>query len=271
MIRAAKAPVIVMGGGVVLADACGLCIEFAERMGIRVITTYMAKAAFPRTIRYNAGIAGIQCGQPIGNKGSSIPTGHRIGNRFTDRHTGRSGVPRRPKFIHINIEEGGTGKDLPRRPRDPFGRKGALLMLLEEASKLPAQAPRPGRRAAGAPCGAAAQNDYDICRSSPTRVRRDEPGIRDDVIYTTGCGITQIWSGQLQEVNRPRATALGGAGTLGYDIPRHSARWSRPGAKPRRSRSWGTSVSRSTSRSSRFAAKFGMPLIVATSTMPISA
>jgi tartronate-semialdehyde synthase len=42
----------------------------------------------------------------------------------------------------------------------------------------------------------------------------------DRVIYTTGCGITQIWSGQFQEVGAPRRyLPSGGAGTLGYDIP----------------------------------------------------
>ena len=38
--------------------------------------------------------------------------------------------------------------------------------------------------------------------------------------FTTGCGITQIWSGQLQEIDKPRRyLPSGGAGTLGYEIP----------------------------------------------------
>ena len=42
----------------------------------------------------------------------------------------------------------------------------------------------------------------------------------DDVQYTTGCGITQIWSGQYQRINKPRKYfPSGGAGTLGFDIP----------------------------------------------------
>ena len=41
-----------------------------------------------------------------------------------------------------------------------------------------------------------------------------------DTLFTTGCGITQIWSGQLQEIDKPRHyLPSGGAGTLGYDIP----------------------------------------------------
>ena len=39
-------------------------------------------------------------------------------------------------------------------------------------------------------------------------------------MFTTGCGLNQIWSGQLQEINKPRMyLPSGGAGTLGFDIP----------------------------------------------------
>jgi tartronate-semialdehyde synthase len=42
----------------------------------------------------------------------------------------------------------------------------------------------------------------------------------EDIQYTTGCGITQIWSGQYQRINKPRKYfPSGGAGTLGFDIP----------------------------------------------------
>jgi len=42
----------------------------------------------------------------------------------------------------------------------------------------------------------------------------------DETLFTTGCGITQIWSGQYQRINKPRKyLPSGGAGTLGFDIP----------------------------------------------------
>ena len=41
-----------------------------------------------------------------------------------------------------------------------------------------------------------------------------------DTYFTVGCGITQIWSGQLQKIDKPgRYLPSGGAGTLGYEIP----------------------------------------------------
>jgi tartronate-semialdehyde synthase len=41
-----------------------------------------------------------------------------------------------------------------------------------------------------------------------------------NTIFTAGCGITQIWSGQLQDIELPRRyIPSGGAGTLGYELP----------------------------------------------------
>jgi tartronate-semialdehyde synthase len=41
-----------------------------------------------------------------------------------------------------------------------------------------------------------------------------------NTIYTTGCGLTQIWSGQFQSIASPYTyLASGGAGTLGFDLP----------------------------------------------------
>ena len=41
-----------------------------------------------------------------------------------------------------------------------------------------------------------------------------------NTIFTAGCGITQIWSGQLQDIELPRRyMPSGGAGTLGYEVP----------------------------------------------------
>ena len=42
----------------------------------------------------------------------------------------------------------------------------------------------------------------------------------DETYYTVGCGITQIWSGQLQKINKAgKYLPSGGAGTLGYEVP----------------------------------------------------
>ena len=86
MIRAAKAPVLIMGGGVVLAGACDRCVTFAEKTGMPVITTYMSKGGIPETHPLNAGLMGIQCGQPIGNHVFLESDLVWIGNRSPSPH-----------------------------------------------------------------------------------------------------------------------------------------------------------------------------------------
>lgn len=224
MIKEAKTPALIMGGGVVLSDAVNECIQFAEKMNLPVITTYMAKGAMPEDHPLNAGHAGIQVGQPIGNKiflDSDLIIG--IGCRFTDRHTGDLSVYRGDrKFIHINIEESEFDKVLTTDLNIHSDAKFALEGLIGEANKL--EIAEPAARVLELPElreSLKRKTDYNCTPINPHRVFRElNEYFGDDVIFTTGCGITQIWSGQLQEINRPRHyLASGGAGCLGYDIP----------------------------------------------------
>lgn len=59
MLKAAKSPVIIMGGGVVLSSATKELVELAEYMQIPVIPTYMAKGGIPADHPLNAGHMGI--------------------------------------------------------------------------------------------------------------------------------------------------------------------------------------------------------------------
>ncbi|MDR2648135.1 MAG: glyoxylate carboligase [Clostridiales bacterium] len=223
-LREAKAPVIIMGGGVVEANACKLCVQFAEYMQIPVITTYMAKGGIPIAHPLNAGHAGIQAGQPIGNKiflESDVVLG--IGNRFTDRHTGAIDPYRgERRFIHVNIEPKEIGKIFPADMGIAADARLTLEALLKEAQKYPAASA--SERVAGLQKLRAClerKTDYTSSPIHPHRVFGELNKVFGaDTLFTTGCGITQIWSGQLQKIDRPRTyLPSGGSGTLGYDIP----------------------------------------------------
>jgi tartronate-semialdehyde synthase len=224
MINEAKNPLLLMGGGVLLAGAEKECVELAETLNLPVITTYMAKGGIPVSHPLNAGHCGIQVGQPIGNKvflDSDLVLG--IGCRFTDRHTGAIGVYRgNRKFIHVNIEPSEIGKIFQPDLGIVADAKKAIDALLAEAkksgkksshvdvAKLPALRKELARKV-----------DYDVKPINPHRVFAELNKFFDsETLFTTGCGITQIWSGQLQDIDKPRRyLASGGAGCLGYDIP----------------------------------------------------
>ncbi len=224
MLDAAKAPVILMGGGVILAEAEKELVELAELLQIPVITTYMAKGGLPEAHPLNAGHAGIQVGQPIGNRvmlDSDLVLG--IGCRFSDRHTGALDVYRGDrKFIHIDIEptqlnrvftpDLGIVSDakLAIEALLAGARRRGMKPVSDRAKELPALKAQLRRK-----------TDYEGSPIMPHRVFQEVNKAFDaDTMFTTGCGITQIWSGQLQEVDKPRRyLPSGGAGTLGYEIP----------------------------------------------------
>jgi len=224
LLATAKNPVILMGGGVVLANATKELIEFAEIMQIPVCTTYMGKGGIPTDHPLFAGMPGIQCGSPMGNKTfTESDVVLAIGNRFTDRHTGNVAVyAKNRKFIHINVERNEIGKIFNPDLGIIADAKDAIDQLLAAAKQLGTQKgadrvgeiPERRQKLARKTC-------QDCVPINPHRVFEElNKSFDDDTMFTTGCGITQIWSGQLQDINKPkRYLVSGGAGCLGYDIP----------------------------------------------------
>lgn len=224
MLLEAKNPIILMGGGVVLAKAERELVEFAELMNIPVAITYMAKGAIAPDHPLFAGMPGIQCGSPAGNflfAESDVVLA--IGNRFTDRHTGDISVyAKDKKFIHINVERSEIGKILTPDIGIVADAGDALRQLLalakaenrkscsERVKDIPQVRENMKRKV-----------DQDSVPINPHRVFGEmNLAFGPETMFTTGCGITQIWSGQLQEISKPRKyLPSGGAGCLGWDIP----------------------------------------------------
>ena len=224
MLSEAENPLIIMGGGVRLAEAEEALIRFAEEYQLPVITTYMAKGGIPENHPLNAGHAGIQVGQPIGNKyllDSDIVLG--IGCRFSDRHTGDLKVYRGDrKFIHIDICESQIGKVF--EPDLGIVSDAAeAIKLMEETAKAKKLKNFSNERVAVLPVlreEMARKTDYDNVPIMPHRVFHEvNRAFDENTMFTTGCGIVQIWSGQLQKIDKPgKYLPSGGAGTLGFEI-----------------------------------------------------
>lgn len=226
LLLAAERPLLLMGGGAVLAEGTDACVKVAEYLQMPVVTTYMAKGGIPDGHPLDAGHAGTQVGNPLGNKvflESDLVLG--IGCRFTDRHTGKLDVYRgKRKFIHVDIEPSQIGRIF---PADlgivADARLAAEALLAELKRRLPAPC-QPDPRVLGLPGlrkELARKTDFTGPVIKPQRVLRELNALAPfDPLYTTGCGLTQIWSGQIQTAKRPRTyLPSGGAGTLGFDIP----------------------------------------------------
>ena len=225
LVLAAENPVLIMGGGVMLSGAMAQFVEFAEYLSLPVITTYMATGGIPANHPLHVGHIGVQVGCPYGNQfflGRDLVLG--IGCRFSDRHTGKLEVyTKGRRFIHINIEPSHIGRVVPTELGIVADAGLALDALLEAAKNKTGQR-KPSGRVASIPedrCQLARRTDFDQVPIKPQRVYQEmNEYFGADTIFTTGCGLTQIWSGQFQETARPNTyLASGGAGTLGFDLP----------------------------------------------------
>ena len=225
MLQNSKSPVIIMGGGCLISRCAERLVEFAELLQIPVITTYQAKGGIPEDHPLNAGHAGIQVGQPIGNEvflQSDLVLA--IGNRFSDRHTGDLATYRgERKFIHINIEPAQIGMVFQPDLGIVSDASMAVEALLCEAKARGMQPICPAVVSTLPECRQqlARKTDYDQLPMMPHRVFHEvNEAFGEETYFTAGCGITQIWSGQLQKIQKPgKYLPSGGAGTLGYEIP----------------------------------------------------
>jgi len=230
MLLAAQNPVLILGGGVLLAEASNKFVEFAEYLALPVITTYQGTGGIAANHPLHVGHIGIQVGSPFGNQfflGSDLVLG--VGCRFGDRHTGKLDVYTKGRqFIHINIEPSHIGRIVPTSLGIVADAGLALDALLAEAKRRTGKRTPTGRVASIPEDRArmARKTHYDQVPIKPQRVYEEmnayfgDPARKSEAIFTTGCGLTQIWSGQFQQVASPRTyLASGGAGTLGYDLP----------------------------------------------------
>ena len=225
MLLEAKKPLMLLGGGVIIANACGEFVELAEYLSIPMVTSLMGKGGIAANHPLYAGQVGTSCNTPYGNKiflESDLVLG--VGCRFSDRHTGTLDVyTKGRKFIHIDIEPTQIGRIIPTDLGIVADAKLALQALLKMAKKMTRQR-EPSERVTAIPkmrLQLERRLDFDQTPIKPQRVFKEINEFFDeDTIFATCIGLNQIWSSQFQRIFKPRHYLLpAGAGPLGWDLP----------------------------------------------------
>jgi tartronate-semialdehyde synthase len=225
MLLTAKKPILLIGGGVLSSGACSEFRQLAEHLGIPVVGTGMAKGGFPSSHPLYAGEVGIQANSLAANKvflDSDLVLG--IGCRFADRHTGNLEVYTRGRqFIHIDIDPIQISRIFPSHLGIVSDAKLALQALLEAAriATPSREADERAQRIRDLRKELARRTDYDQIPIKPQRVLGEINEFFDDnTVFVTCIGLNQIWSGQLQRIEKPgHYHHAGGAGPLGWDLP----------------------------------------------------
>ena len=103
MLRNAKRPVIVAGGGVHYSDACDALAAFADAHDVPVVETSAGKGALPASHRMNAGAVGVvgtSCANAMVGSADCLLT---VGTRLSDFTTGSRSVISNVRVPQVNL------------------------------------------------------------------------------------------------------------------------------------------------------------------------
>ena len=227
LIAQSKKPVFYVGGGVIKANAHRELLHLAELVGAPVVTTLMARGAFPDSHHLHLGMPGMHgtvAAVTALQKADLLIT---LGARFDDRVTGKlSTFAVHARVIHADIDPAEIGKN--RFADVPLvGDVGETMRALVPALKTEFTKQKPDltewwRQMGGLrskyPVG------YDVPANgevSPQQViQRIGEIAGPDSIYVAGVGQHQMWASQFIKYENPRTWLnSGGAGTMGYAVP----------------------------------------------------
>ena len=173
LLAGAERPLIVAGGGVIVANASDELVALAETLDIPVSPTLMGKGAIPEDHPLWAGMVGIQTSQRHANQlflESDVVLA--VGARFGDRHTGDlSRLPRRPHVHPHRHRAAADRQGVPGRPRDR-GRREARAGRAGAARDAPRSRPEWTARLAELRGTLTRRTDFDDSPIKPPRVYR---------------------------------------------------------------------------------------------------
>ena len=227
LLAAAKKPVLYVGGGVIRSKASVELLRLAEATGAPVVTTLMARGAFPDSHQQQLGMPGMHGTVPAVLALQEADLLVSLGARFDDRVTGKAALfAPHAKVVHVDIDPAEIGKiraaDVP-----IVGDLRDVLVDLEGAYAAAAAEVTPdisewwsyldGLRDEF-PLGYAPTTDGLMAPQYVIQRIGELTG--PEGIYASGVGQHQMWSAQFIKYERPNAWLnSGGAGTMGYSVP----------------------------------------------------
>lgn len=228
LMLSARQPVLYVGGGTIRAEAHREVLELAEMTGIPVVTTLMARGAFPDSHPQHLGMPGMHGTVAAVASLQKSDLLICLGARFDDRVTGaRDSFAPHAKVIHADIDESEIGKNRSVDVGLHGDAKITIAALISEFTNRVGKGAEPDynewvdncvRWKAKYPAGYDTPPDGSL---APQYVIERLGAIAGpDAIYTSGVGQHQMWASQYVKYERPRAWLnSGGLGTMGYAVP----------------------------------------------------
>ena len=223
----ARRPVLYVGGGVIKARATAALRELAELTGAPVVTTLMARGAFPDSHPQHVGMPGMHgtVAAVAAMQRSDLLVA--LGARFDDRVTGQlSSFAPGAAVVHADIDPAEISKN--RRADVPIvGDCAEVIGELIEAVRAEFQTTSPDLGAWWRQLRKW-QQTFPLGYDRPTdgmlapqyAIERIGALVGPDAIYTAGVGQHQMWAAQFIKYENPGSWInSGGLGTMGFAVP----------------------------------------------------
>ncbi len=223
LIEGAERPVLYVGGGTLKSHASAQLLAFAERTGMPVVTTLMARGAFPDSHPQHLGMPGMHGMYSAVTAIQKSDLLISLGARFDDRVTGK--IPAfapHAKIIHVDIDKAEFNK-VRRADVSIRSNVAAVLEAWDAATVTPQNLEVWWKEID------AWREAYPLVYDEPVAdgplrpqhviesiARAAAPG----TIVAAGVGQHQMWASQFWKFEEPGTWVnSGGAGTMGFGVP----------------------------------------------------
>ncbi len=228
LIRNAERPVLYVGGGVLKARAAEELLALAEAIGAPVVTTLMARGAFPDDHPLCLGMPGMHGNYAAVTALQKSDLLITMCARFDDRVTGKlETFAAGAKVIHADVDPAEIGKNRAVDVPIVGDAKATIVELTKAVLNSVSSHGRPD-------ISAWVEETTGWSREYPIAYTQDEDGpikpqyvvdtlgkmTGGDAIVVTGVGQHQMWASQIMPVTKPYSfVTSGGLGTMGYAVP----------------------------------------------------
>lgn len=223
----ARKPIILAGGGVIMANASEVLCELAHELDIPVATTLMGLGAFPANGDLWLGMVGMH-----GTYAANMSIIHAdllvcVGARFDDRVTGRlQDFASHARIVHIDIDPTSIRKNVEVDVPVVGDCRQALEGILEICRAKMADTDWSGMHADWLQTVHEWKANHPLAYNKnghikPQQVIETMYSItKGDAIIATEVGQNQMWAAQFYTFTKPRTLLTsGGLGTMGYGFP----------------------------------------------------
>ena len=217
MLKSAKKPLILAGGGINVARANENLRRFAEAENVPVVTTIMGKGAIPTTHPLYVGNCGMH-GKYAANKAvSECDLLFSIGTRFNDRITGDlNEFAPKAKIVHIDVDTASISRNVVVDVPIVADANVALDKLNEWAEPIKTAEWQKQIKAWDEENPLGMRRDKGM---TPQMIMEHINKNYKDAIYVTDVGQHQMWATQYLELDsNSQLLTSGGLGTMGFGL-----------------------------------------------------